>query len=389
MPGVPSDLTQIVSYGTTLLFWGLASGDLNGDGMLDLVAGDYGLSPEEAVWVATGLHVFYGLTDGGLAKPIAYNGNADGVLIQVADLNGDGLADVVASNLTNVSVFLSSPDGGLLRPSVYEVPTLYGSTIAAIALGDTRGTGRPDLLVANLYHLYLFLNQGDGSYGAPTEIASPVSNVDIPEPIQTILSADFNQDGLADVAILGAVSGYLYVMISDGTGKFETTTYSTDLNPFGDPDTGAIAFSVLPSAGRSNDLVFSGFSEWSDSQCLLHMSNTGDGTFVDGGEYPELGGIHPGGFYPSFIVVGDFNGDCIPDVAMSGIGYGGGCGQAGNIQVLLGNQNGGFGTPQRLVTSGLGPEGVALLGPVAAPRALAVADSCSGGISVLGDASQH
>jgi hypothetical protein len=57
--------------------------------------------------------------------------------------------------------------------------------------------------------------------------------------------------------------------------------------------------------------------------------------------------------------------------------------------VFFGDADGGFGARKSLVPTGSCPLGLAALGPVGQPRALAVSDSCAAGITVYGDASRH
>jgi isocitrate dehydrogenase len=80
----------------------------------------------------------------------------------------------------------------------------------------------------------------------------------------------------------------------------------------------------------------------------------------------------------------DFNGDCIPDLAVGGYG-----GPGEGVSVLFGNADGGFGLPQALPTHGTGP--LTILGPVSSPQALAASVVCCDAVDLIvyGDASRH
>jgi hypothetical protein len=88
------------------------------------------------------------------------------------------------------------------------------------------------------------------------------------------------------------------------------------------------------------------------------------------------------------IVVGDFNGDCLPDVAVSAPASRGPA--AGTLYVFFGLADGGLETARSLPPHEGGGENLATLGPVSTPRALANSDTGNGdAVFVYGDASQH
>jgi hypothetical protein len=135
--------------------YSVALADLRGTGILDVVVANS--VPGSAV------DVLLGNGDGTFQPAVAYlphgltPGGASGALT-IGDVNGDGIPDIVAVELCpkfrdevcqgtgQVNVMLGNGDGTFQKTVVYSSAGYYGS---AIAIGDVNGDGRPDLLVSN------------------------------------------------------------------------------------------------------------------------------------------------------------------------------------------------------------------------------------------------
>lgn len=132
----------------------LAVADLNGDGKPDLIVED-----TECCKSANGaVSVLLGNGDGSFQPFIMYKSGAGGwgTSVAVADVNGDGKPDIVATDqcasancLNNglVAVLLGNGDGTLQAAQAYSAG---GFLTNSVAVADVNGDGKPDLVVANL-----------------------------------------------------------------------------------------------------------------------------------------------------------------------------------------------------------------------------------------------
>ena len=121
----------------------VAFGDVNGDGVWDLVVSD---------WLS-GVTVILGdPATGGYEAPFSLTAGANPNSIVLADFNGDGALDIAVANANAfdptpgvVSVFVGNGDGTFQPQQVYGV----GEAPVALVAGDFNGDGLPDLAVAN------------------------------------------------------------------------------------------------------------------------------------------------------------------------------------------------------------------------------------------------
>jgi hypothetical protein len=177
----------------------IATADFNGDGKPDLVIsawGPYGLGFEEQTF-----YFYLGNGDGTftLATPVSITIEAILHPIGVADLNGDGKADlVIESAVTGASnyygnsllVYLGNGDGTFASALAGPLDGSFGD----VEVGDFNGDGKPDLATSP----YIRLGNGDGSFGAVS------SSYQFPQNSYGSQIAngvgDFNGDGYSDVA---------------------------------------------------------------------------------------------------------------------------------------------------------------------------------------------
>lgn len=197
-------------------------GDMNGDGMLDLVLGGPG-----------SIKIIYGVGEGFFSKNKTKVIQTDGMRlprISLADFNDDGALDIFAHHFstalpweTNVnSAIYWNKDGSFSRKNILELPS-HGSHSGSVA--DVDKDGSLDILVANYNAqfsrtLETFIYWGkEGSYASDRMTGlpgySPVANVVL----------DLNGDGYNDIVVFNHSESDQYAGLTPmggihGTGSF-------------------------------------------------------------------------------------------------------------------------------------------------------------------------
>jgi hypothetical protein len=176
--------------------WYFAVGDFNGDGILDLAVSDYGCpldcnsSPSSTVTVLLG-------NGNGTFRPAPSltvgNGPAG---VAVGDFNGDGKLDLAVANLNDntLSVLLGNGDGTFQPPQTFASAGMTHPYF--VAVGDFNRDGKPDLVVSN--HLFatvsVLLSNGDGTF-------QPAQNFAVDNDPVYVAVSDFNGDSAPDLAV--------------------------------------------------------------------------------------------------------------------------------------------------------------------------------------------
>jgi hypothetical protein len=229
---------------------GVAAGDFNGDGHLDLAVES---------WAENAVLVLYGNGKAAFAGKAQWLpvGRVPYHKLRTADFNNDGNDDLVTTNTEGSSVSVSCADRSGTMQKAKEIATARSPF--AVAIGDVNGDRRPDLAVAHrwgavdpkLDALTVLIGSGDCLFAPSSE--SPMSAGASPTAVAI---GDFDGDGVGDIATANMGSDDVTMVLGSRSGlrRANGAPFSVGRGPI------AIALGDLNGDGKADIVTGNGGS---------------------------------------------------------------------------------------------------------------------------------
>ena len=269
----------------------LATGDINGDGIADMVI----LNEDDNT-----ISVLLGNGDGTFRAGTTLTFDRSSALfgqIILGDFNEDGVLDLAAAAGGGIVIVPGVGDGTFLAP-VTQLLDL--GTLSAVT-GDFNQDGHADLAVLtqdddNQAVVNVLLGKGDNTF---TQL--PGINLG-GSPAASIFAGDFNADGSPDLVIPTSNGVAILTGLGDGTFSQRASIDTSAVFPT------SVAIGDVNNDGKV-DLIVTDAGNVGGTGALDIFTGNGDGTFTAAGNLTA-------GNRPAWVTLADFNADGLPDLAV-------------------------------------------------------------------------
>jgi hypothetical protein len=290
----------------------VAVADVNSDGRPDIVVADFApnfLPSTVSVLLNT---TIAGAATASFAARQSFAVGEGPIFVAAADINGDGLPDLVVANFNggSVSALINTTAPGALTANFGFLQTFStGGAPVSVAVADVNADGKPDVIVANGNYagtVAVLLNTT--APGAPFPSFATRQLFDTSPNPSSVASSDLNGDGRPDLIVATyAGASVLLNETSPGGSSLEFTPEQT-FAAGSAPDSVTVA--DINGDGKPDMLV----TNYASATVSVFVNTT-----APAATSPSFAAQQSfdGGFAPASVVVSDVNGDGSPDLIIA------------------------------------------------------------------------
>ncbi len=242
---------------------------------------------------------------------------AEASCLPVATVQPPTALSIVDNAGTQTLTWTASTTSGVVGYDVYA--SVFPLDHDPPLLGSTAGTSFSPLPTGTFYFKVKAVRASDESpfsdeaRGSSCSFGEISSNADQPRGLAT---EDFNEDGIADLAVVRGTSGVVSIFLGQGTGGVGNGTFTLAASYDGGPNPKAVATADFNEDGIT-DLAVVSFNSTINAEGTLRIlygsgsGGVGNGAFTVGPVYATFSN-------PTHLLAADFNEDGIVDIAVAG-----------------------------------------------------------------------
>ncbi len=292
-----------------------AMGDLDGDGKADLVVANYGAN---TISVYRNTSTSGDISASSFAAAVTFATGIAPAYVSIGDVDGDGKPDLAVTNSfgTSISVYRNTASTGSITSGSFASPIVVasGSEGQKVAIADLNGDGKAELIAVNYSSNNVLIYRNIGTSGSITAgtFAAPVSFATLTNP-GFVSVGDADGDGKPDLAVPIAGSNVVQVFRNTITsGAINSGSFATAVNFTCGSGGSSAEFCDVDGDGKQELIVANNISAGTIS-VLLNTSTAGSiatGSFASPITFAA-------GSFPVGLSVGDVDGDSKPDIAVA------------------------------------------------------------------------
>ncbi len=288
----------------------VTAADLNGDGKPDLIVANQGANTVSVLLNTTAP----GATAPSFAPQQIFATGSEPVSVTAADLNGDGLPDLIVANLgsNTVSVLLNTTAPGATTPS-FAAQTAFatGSGPESVTAADLNGDGKRDLIVANKYSSTVSVLLNTTAPGATTPSFAAQTAFATGSGPESVTAADLNGDGKPDLIVANG-SNTVSVLLNTTAPGAATPSFAAQQTFAAGSSPEFVTAADLNGDGKPDLIVANTLSN--TVSVLLNTTAPGATTASFAAQQTFATGTNP-----LSVTAADLNGDGKPDLIVANV----------------------------------------------------------------------